>query len=257
MSNPVKLAPRMDVDGNAQAEFDSASQETITRFSAAVLDEDFLGAGHPASTSFPTAPAIGYPWVKVIVGAAPPTVGVVANLAGGILSIALTSASQIQEAVLSAGDQLNWDMTKYANFETRLALQVLPTGVAEAVWGFAGPYVAGPDNVARYIQFQASGSGAVNVRIKDGVSSVQSFASGVTLAAGVFHNFRIDISDPTNVVFYIDGARVSPTPPAAHMTFAATGANAILQPYFAISKSATTDVGTIYIDSVQASMNRS
>lgn len=254
MSNPIKLAPRMDVDGNAQAEFDSASQETITRFSAAVLDEDFLGAGHLAV--FPTVATAGYPWVSKTTGTGG-AVGVVANFAGGAAQVAITGATAA-EAILYALDQLNWDMTKYASFETRLALSVIPTGVVEAVWGFSSVFVAGPDNVARYIEFQVSGNGAVNVRIKDGVSGVQTYASGITLAAGVFHNFRIDVSDPTNVAFYIDGARVSPAPPATRMTFAATGANAILQPYFDVFKgSATADVGTMQVDSVQVSMNRS
>lgn len=252
MSNPVKLAPGMDIDGNAQREFDPRSQETIARFAAVVLDEDFIGAGHLAA--FPTTPSSGYPWVsKVTVG----TVGVVANFSGGAAAVALTSASSAQEATLYAGDQLNWDMTKYANFETRLALSVLPTGVAEAVWGLASAFAAGPDNTAQYIEFQVAGNGNVNARIKDGVTTAQSIATGVTLVAGAFHNFRIDVSDPTNVLFFIDGVRVSPAPPAAKMTFAATGAAAVLQPYFDIAKSLTTDVGTMQIDSVQVSMNRS
>jgi hypothetical protein len=252
MSNPVKLAPGMDIDGNAQREFDVATQETIARNSAAQVDEDFLGAGHLAA--FPTSPTIGYPWVAKIVGTTP-TVGIVANQPGGVAAVALTSGAT-QEAVLYAGDQLNWDMTKYASFEARLALSVLPTGVAELVWGFHSAYVAGPDNTTQYLDFQVLGNGAVNVRIKDGVSSPQSFVSGVTLVAGVFHNFRIDVSSPANVVFYIDGKRVGPAPPLAPMTFAATGANAILQPYFVAFKGATADVGTMQIDMVQAGMNR-
>jgi hypothetical protein len=242
----------MDIDGNAQREFDVATQETIARMAAAVLDEDFLGAGHP--TAFPTTATTGYPWVAKIVGTTP-TVGIVANQAGGVVAIALTSGTT-QEAVLYAGDQLNWDMTKYASFETRLALSVLPTGVAELAWGFHSAYVAGPDNTAQYLDFQVLGNGAVNVRIKDGVSAAQSFASGVTLVAGAFHNFRIDISNPANVVFYIDGKRVGPTPPSAAMTFAATGASAILQPYFVAFKGATADLGTMQVDMVQAGMNR-
>jgi hypothetical protein len=33
------------------------------------------------------------------------------------------------------------------------------------------------------------------------------------LVAGVFHNFHFDVTDPTNVQFFIDGVKVSPVQP--------------------------------------------
>lgn len=254
MGSLVRLAPGMERDGNAQREFDSATQETIVRYAAALLDEDFLGAGHP--TAFPTSATTGYPWVSKLTGAAPPTVGVLANISGGICACALTAASQAQEALLYSGDQLNWDATKSASFETRLAMSVLPTGVAEAVFGLRAAWNAVPDSVATYIDFQLLGSGVVNARVKDGVTAAQTQLTGVTLVAAAFHNFRFDTSDPTNVLFYIDGVRVGGNL-ATKFTFAATGATAILQPYFDVFKTATTDVATMQIDSVQLGMNRS
>jgi hypothetical protein len=140
-----------------------------------------------------------------------------------------------------------------------LAMSVLPTGIAEAVFGLRAAWNAVPDSVAIYIDFQLLGNGLVNVRIKDGVtggaSNIQSFSSGVTLTAGVFHNFRFDAVDPTNVVFAIDGDGVRVSPP--RMSFAATGAAAVLQPYFSVYKPSGTDVATMQIDSVQLGMNRS
>jgi hypothetical protein len=253
MGSIIRLASEMDRDGNARREYDVPSQETIVRYTAALLDEDFLGAGHPVA--FPTTATTGYPWVAKLTGAAPPTVGVLANLAGGVCACALTSAVQAQEALLYSGDQLNWDATKSATFETRLAMSVLPTGVAEAIFGLRAAWNAVPDSVATYVDFQLLGSSLVNVRIKDGVTSAQSVSSGVTLVAGVFHNFRFDLVDMTNVVFAIDGVRVGSL--TTKMTFAATGASAILQPYFDVFKTATADVATMQIDSVQLGMNRS
>jgi hypothetical protein len=107
--------------------------------------------------------------------------------------------------------------------------------------------------VATYVDFQLLGNGLVNIRIKDGVTAAQSFSTGVTLVAGVFHNFRFDLVDPANVVFAIDGTRVSPP----RMTFAATGTAAVLQPYFDVFKASGTDVATMQIDSVQLGANRS
>jgi hypothetical protein len=203
MGSSVRLAAAMDKSGNAIREFDQTSQETIVRYTAALLDEDFQGAGHP--TAFPTAATTGYPWVAKITGTA--TVGVIANFAGGAAACALNATSSAEEAFLYSGDQLNWDVTKSATFETRLAMNVLPTGIAEAVFGLRAAWNAVPDSVATYIDFQLLGNGLVNIRIKDGVSAVQSFSSGVILAAGVFHNFRLDAVDPANVVFAVDGTR--------------------------------------------------
>jgi hypothetical protein len=131
MGSSVRLASAMDRVGNVLRLYDVTSQETIVRPAAALLDEDFAGAGHPSA--FPTSPATGYAWVsKVATG----TVGVVPNFPGGACACALTSATGAQEALLYSGDQLNWDATKSATFETRLAMSVLPTGIAEAIGGF-------------------------------------------------------------------------------------------------------------------------
>jgi hypothetical protein len=231
MGSSVRLASAMDKSDNMLREFDVTTQETITRATAALLDEDFTGAGHLAA--FPTSSTTGYAWVSKITGAA--TVGVVSNFSGGAAQCALTSASAAQEALLYSGDQLNWDGSKSATFETRLAMSVLPTGIAEAVFGLRGPWNAAPDSVATYVDFQMLGSGLVNVRIKDGVTGAQSQSTGITLAAGVFHNFRFDLVDPTNVIFAIDGVRVGGNL-STKLTFAATGAAAVLQPYFDVFK---------------------
>jgi hypothetical protein len=249
MSASVRLAAAMDKSGNALRLLDVTSQETIVRNTAAVLDEDFLGAGHLAA--FPTSPTTGYPWVAKITGTA--TVGVIANFAGGAAACALNATSSAEEGLLYSGDQLNWDGSKSATFETRLAMSVLPTGIAEAVFGLRAAWNAVPDSVATYVDFQMLGNGLVNIRIKDGVTAAQSFSSGVTLVAGVFHNFRFDLVDPTNVVFAVDGVRVSPP----KLSFAAIGAAAVLQPYFDVFKASGTDVATMQVDSVQLGANRS
>jgi hypothetical protein len=74
------------------------------------------------------------------------------------------------------------------------------------------------------------------------------------MAVDTFHIFRIDATDPTNVRFFIDGVEVSTS---GQMSFAATGANAILQPYFSVYKASGVGVGTFDLDMVQLGMNRS
>lgn len=253
MGSTVQPRSRNSVTGDPQSEFDAATAETLVRYSTVNLDEDFIGPGH---TTIPTAgsPAAGYAWVqKTVKTGGSPSVGPVSNASGGIIRLALDATSEKQEATMYANDALCWDMTKSAVWEARISNHVLPTGVVEIVVGLQSAWIDGPDNASFYAEFQQSASGAVNMRTKDGVQTL-SKAAGVTMVVDTFHNFRIDATDPTNVRFFIDGAEVSQP---KQMSFAATGANAILQPYVTVYKASGTGVGTIDVDMIQVGMNRS
>jgi hypothetical protein len=252
MGSTLSLRSRNTAIGDAQSEYDAATSETITRYAAVILDEDFFGPSHTAG--IPTVATVGYPWIqKTVKSAGTPTVAAIANAGGGIIRLALDATSEKQEASLYAADVLNWDMTKSAIFEARVANHVLPSAAAvEMVFGLHSVWIDGPDNASFYADFQQLASGVVNLRTKDGVNTL-SKASGVTLLVDAFHNFRMDATDPTNVRFSIDGAEVS----AANLSFAATGASAILQPYFSVYKASGVGVGSLDVDMVQVGMNRS
>jgi hypothetical protein len=241
-----------DGTGHLRTFYDLITQETVARFQPCLLDEDFLGAGHssiPASGS----PATGYPWVqKLVKTAGSPSAAVVANSAAGIVALALDATSEKQEATLYANDQRNWDVTKNLTFETRVAFATLPTTSVEIVFGLQAAWIDGPDNSAEYVRFQASASGLVNMQTYDGTTTT-SASSGVTLVAGAFHVFRIDASSVTNVRFFIDGVETSTT---GQFQFAATGANAVLQPYTSVYKASGTGVGTVQVDMIQAATDR-
>jgi len=247
------VGSRRDADGNSTSFYDTNTQETLVRLLPAMIDEDFVGAGH-ASIPAAGSPATGYPWVKKTVQTSgAPSVAIVANAAGGIVQAALDATSEKQEASLYANDQLNWDLTKGAVWEGRIATSVLPsvTGV-EMVFGLQSAWIDGPDNASFYARFQLNGSGLVNMQTKDGVNTL-SFSTGVTLVAAAFHIFRIDAADPTNIVFTIDGVRVNTT---GQLSFAATGASAVLQPYASVYKASGTGVGSLQIDMLQIAANR-
>lgn len=254
MGSIVSPRSRNAATGDAQSEFDAATGETLVRMSAVILDEDFIGPGH---TTIPAAasPATGYPWVqKVVKTGGSPSLAIIANSSAGIVRGALDATSEKQEATIYANDSLNWDMTKSAIFECRAAFHVLPSAAGvEIVFGLHSAWIDGPDNASFYADFQANGSGLINFRTKDGVNT-KSNPSTLTTVVDAFHNFRIDATDPTNVLFFIDNVQQN-TP--GQMTFAATGANAILQPYFTVYKPSGTGVGTFDLDMVQVAMNRS
>lgn len=249
----IDIRSRNDSLGRTRGFFDNLTDETVANFKPYLLDQDFDGPGH---TTIPAAgsPAAGYPWVKKTVQTGgTPSVGPLANAAGGVIACALDATSEKQEATLYSNDALFLDATKGLDWGARLAMHVLPTAGVEMVFGMQSAWIDGPDNAAIYIQFQALASGAVNIRIKDGTNTF-SYATGVTLVADAYHIFRIDASDVTRLDFYIDGVRVSAGNPTG---FLAAGASAILQPYCSVYKASGTGVGTLYIDAIQAGMNRS
>jgi len=227
--------------------YDDATYEYTEVGAPIVFGEDFQGAGHTATLPVMGSPVAGYPWVKKTQGT-PTGVAVVANGAGGQLSLALAATSEKEEATLTANDQLTWDTTKTIIYQSRLQLSVLPSAAGvEAVWGLSSAWIDGPDNGSYYIQFGCTANGALNMRVQDGVSQ-RSVATGISLVAGAFHVFRIDMDSAGVLHFFVDGIEYSTS--LAPLTWGATGANALLQPYHSVYKPSGAGVATMLIDSI-------
>jgi hypothetical protein len=242
-----------DPDGNTRSFYDLNTQESVEPMYPQRLVEDFINTG--ATIPVQGAPVQGFPWVKrLVLTAGTPTAAFVANAVGGQVQLALDATAEIQEAVVYANDQLTWDLSKGTLFEARAALSVVPSvaGV-EAIIGLHSAWVGpGPDNATYYARFQVNGSGVVNCQTKDGVNTL-SVPTAFTLTAGVFHVFRIDLSDPTNVVFSIDGVNVGLP---STLTFAAAPPNSVLQPYVSVYKTASAGLATLLLDSVKIGGNK-
>jgi len=177
-----------------------------------------------------------------------------ADAEGGIFGIELTNANEAQEGVLCQDDNRNFDVTHGLIFETKLTINTLPTVLAEFQWGLGDDYVvAGFDALSYCIGFDVDGSGALNVYKEDGVTT-QVVSTGLTLGAGTYYVFRIDCTDLTDIKFFVDGVQVCA---ATAFPFAATGANAVLQPYTVGYKSGGTGIGLLYMDYIKIWMNRS
>ncbi len=213
------------------------------------FEDDFL---HTAPT-IPTSAENGYPWISKIVGAAPPTVTNVADIGGGVVRCALTATSEKQGATLYMADQRLFDVTKGAVFEARFALSTLPTAGSKAVIGLAGDWADGHDTIAQSIWIAADGSGALVAETDDGTTDNNDIATGVTLTAGTFVDILIDVGDVNDIKFYLDGVRVAS---GTTFRFAATGADAILQPFMEIYKASGTSVGACQADFMKVSANR-
>jgi len=231
--------------------YDSVTKETLLPLAPVVFYDDFLGGDLviPAAGSAES----GCRWVKKIVGAAPPTVAKVANSANGIAACTLTATSEKQDAALYFNDQKNFAVTQGCVFEAVIKMSVLPTGTAQMVWGLVSNWTDGPDNITFSAFFKANGSGLINCEMDDNVTD-SSVSSGVTLANTDTAICRIDFNDVTNVKYYINGTQVAT---GTTFGFAATGTNAVLQPFFQAYKPSGTDVGTLQVDSVRIWQNRS
>jgi len=231
--------------------YDTEEYEHVHPLNPIYFYDDFLGA----YSVIPAAAAAesGCPWVKKIVGAAPPTVALVADAAMGVAQCALLVNAEKEDAGLYMDDDRRFLITQGIVFEARVKTTVIPTDVAEAVWGLVGDWIDGPDNIVYSIFFTADGSGEIFCE-KDDANTDQSATSGVTVTNTQWKVYRIDCRDVTSIKFYINGARVASS---TTFPYIATGANATLQPYLGLYKAAGAGLGTIQIDYVRIWGNRS
>ncbi len=230
--------------------FESTTFETVQSMAPVMFYDDFLGTDIMIDESGSNGP-----WtVKDVSSAGNSTPLIAADVANGVARLPLDGGqSEAQESGLSYGNQRPFVLNQGLIFEARVALKVLPTDVAEAVWGLAGDLNAVADTVQEGIWFKADGSGAILAESDDNSENNDDKATGTTLVAAEFAIFRIDCRVITDIRFFIDGASV-----ATATTFDASNVAALaLQPYFHIAKASGSGVGTLDIDYVRVLQNRS
>jgi len=228
---------------------DTVTHERVARFAPIALNDDFLNPSLvvPAVGSLES----GVLWAKKLVGT-PTGVAGVANATNGTVACTLAATSEKEDAALYAGDQLCFSVLQGLVFESRVQLSVLPTGVAQASIGVTGVWADGHDAITYSAFFTARASGELFCDTDDNVTDVN-VTSGVTLITTDWAILRIDCTDPLNILFYVNGARV-----AATTTFgwATSAANSKVQPFVAMYKASGTGVGTLTADYVRVWQNR-
>ena len=250
---------RAEFRAGVQVLFDGNTLETTSFAHPLTFSDEFLGtsAAIPAAGS----PAVGYPWVKKIVGAAPPTVAGQSGVLCGSVACALTATSEAQEASLYFNDFVVYDTSKVGMVEWRAQLTVLPTGVAAAFLGVGSAWVGGPLSLARYAGFYWSGSGALKLVWQDAnghtgnVAAAPIGGSAITTDTTILHLYRIDFSNQNDIAFFVDGNRVNAV--GSVVWSPSSAANAIAQPWHTVYKgSATTDVATLTVEKIDVAQNR-
>jgi hypothetical protein len=239
-----------------QYELEDLTNETVSSGAPLQFGDDFIGAGHTAGIPAAGSPVAGYPWVKKIVGAAPPTLALVSNAAGGQVAAALTSASQAQEASLYFNDNLSFDPTKFGCCEFRAQLSVLPSAAGvQAAIGVGSAWVGGPQNLARYLMFGWTANGNLLVWGLDGVQSAVSVAALGALVTDLnMHVYRINWENDADIAFMVDGTRVNAS---GSVSWTATsGANSVMQPWATVYKPSGAGVATLNVDKLDLFSSR-
>jgi hypothetical protein len=250
---------RAEYRGGVQVEFDGNTLETTAFAHPFQFGDDFVGAGHQAGVPAAGSPAVGYPWVKKIVGS-PTGVAVVSNGAGGQMQCALAATSEAEEASLYFNDSLCFNTIKSAQVEWNAQLAVVPTGVASAFIGVGSAWVGGPTALARYAGFYWNASAGLTLISKDGAGNTASLTaapiggSAITTDTTLFHVYRIDFSNLADIVFLVDGNRVNASGSVAWNPSSA--ANAVLQPFATVYKASGAGVATLNLDKIDLAANR-
>ena len=187
----------------------------------------------------------GVKWVAIDVGAA--TQAYVADASA--IAIALTNASEAQDAAVDYGDQLSWDVTNGGEMEFRAKLTVLPTTGVACVAGIAGPHNLDKDTVANHAWFRWQASAVLLTESDDTTNNNDDTATGLTTVINTYGIYRIDFADLSDVKFYVDNVRVSSATTFDMSNLSA--AEKIMQPYFSLDKASGTGVGTLQVDYVK------
>lgn len=219
-------------EGSLLRYFDRRTHETARVIAPVWLKEDFVCAALDATNRI----------ALLDTGEATEALG--ADLANGILALALTATSEAQLAGMSYGDQRPFILNQGLNFEARFRFSVLPTTGAIVCVGLMGDHHATADTVAESIWFRADANGAITVESDDTANERTKIATGVTLTTDDWIVARIDCTNIADVKFYINGERV-----AEGTTFNMSAVAGLkLQPVARINKASGTGVGTVELD---------
>jgi len=214
-----------------------------------VFEEDFFGGG-----TLSTAGQYD-PWVATLTGTTPTCARVdlgESTVAGAIgsVSIALSATDEVQNACLSFGDVLAFDMDKLRGFEARIKLgQSALVSASSVAFGITGDRNDAIDSIAVAAIFRVVGADdttAVVLENDDGTNTNDDISSGKTLL-NAWKTFRIEFPEGNaSCTYWIDNVQVG-----TGTTFAMSAHHGGVQPFFQIQKTGGTTAHSIQIDYVK------
>lgn len=195
------------------------------------LFDDFLGAALTAR------------WTTVDVGDA--TEGIDPDEHGGAMKLLIAATDEAEDAVIYAGDELNFDIDKLQFMRMRAKAITPGTGIA-VVFGMGSAHHLDKDTMTENAWFRLQASLALLVETDDGTNDEDDTATGVTLVTDVYNDFMIDFRDTADVKFYVNGTQV-----ASGTTFNMSNYSGNLQPYFSCDKASGTGTAQLIIEMLE------
>jgi hypothetical protein len=205
--------------------------------------DDFLG---PQTVL--ASPVGSDQWDLVVTGTTPTaTVGGI----NGELTLANSSATEIQNCCVFTSDILNYDIDLIQRAEFRVKFTAQTGGTCDSTtsiaFGLASARADAIDSIASHALFRIIGSNAIVVETDDAVTDRDDVATGVSFVSGVYRKFVIDFTGgKSDVKFYIDGVRV-----AASTVFTMASYTAGFQPYFQIQKTSDNNTDAFSVDYIK------
>lgn len=224
--------------------YDGSTFETIQPMAPTVLEDDFLGTAYNGDI-----------WTSLDLNSATLTVP-----ASSVGSASIGAVNENAVAGVYGKDDKAWNIDKGLIFECRMTPHVAPNltvemgfGVMNDSYGAASMRFMIADEIAKYAFFgfyTTSGAGLMPIiRTDDGTNDSGIISTAVTVVEETHNIYRIDFTDPSDVLFFIDGAGV-----ATGTTFdMSTGADLMVQPWIAVYKNDgnVSDEGTINWDYIR------
>jgi hypothetical protein len=210
--------------------------------SRVALVEDFLGSALDTSK------------YKATVVATAVSAALKADEARGVVVLGLEATTEVQASRLDFGDQLCIGNADKPYFEAYLEYNGTASEEAGVSAGLSGDYAAAfAQTIAANFLIADSGTAiTLSVRTDDGVTDSGVVLTDYTIVAGTKYLFKVDVSIPTNVKFYVNGVRV-----AAQTSFDMSGYAGNLQSAVCIEKIVTSaSAGTVELDFVRIESNR-
>lgn len=216
--------------------YDGSTFETVKPMAPIVLYDDFLGT--VVNTDF---------WVEFEV------LDATKAIAASLLTYHIHGTGEAEDGGITGKNDLAWSIDNGCIFEARCDISTLPTDQVEIHIGLQGEahvandQVAESDNIDLHAFFVLDGSGAIVIYTDDGsANATDAVTTGITADPGTFNIFRIDCTDPANVLFFIDGTGV-----ATGTTFDLSTGTMTFQPSIMATKAAGTGVADIRVDYIR------
>lgn len=223
--------------------------------------DDFFGNGAAISASA----LYGSNWVVADVSSSgTPTyvIGVdggAASGAPGVAVLTLASTDESESIILSHGGIEQFDVTDGLIYEARLKMgQATAGATTDFSFGLCAGQNATWNSTTVMAAFRVVGADSttnVVVETDDGTTDKDDIATGQTLV-NAYKLFKIDMTDLTNVEFFMTNANNRLVRVAAGTTFDMSAYSSCVQPVFQLQKASGTQTDSVSIDYVRVTGRR-